>query len=138
MESLLNAFWLLTAAGAITFWYYGSGRARAARLRKQALFSQFVVLGCALILLFPVISVTDDLHAQQAVMEDSSRITLKARRACQGGLGASQAPALVLRGAAFPGRRGVIVGRVSPPEVRVRHFFFVHPTQGRSPPPQAD
>ncbi len=134
MELLLNALWLLTAAGAITFWYYGSGRARTTSLQKQTLFGQFVLLGCALILLFPVISVTDDLHAQQAVMEDSSRIASRARRAMQGGPGVDHAPALVSPGSAFPDLHRVIAGQASLPEVRVRRFLLLHPILGRSPP----
>jgi hypothetical protein len=43
-----------------------------------------LALACALVLLFPVISLTDDLHAEQAAMEDSSRSVMKARNMLQG------------------------------------------------------
>ncbi len=137
MELLLNALWLLTAAGAITLWYYGSSRAHAMRLKNRTLSGQLVALGCALMLLFPVISVTDDLHAQQAVIEDSSRIILKARRAPLGGMGTRQAPALVFDRAVLPGPLGAIVGQVSPLLLRVHRSYSVLPNSGRSPPLEA-
>lgn len=85
MELGLNFLWLLLAAGAFLLW--GRGVARPPS-RRRAL--RLAALASALALLFPVISVTDDLHPQQAVMEDSnpSKRTLKA---------ASQAPVHVPR-----------------------------------------
>src|SRR5579862_1073410 len=69
MELLLNLVWLLLALPAYWLWRRGAG-ARAAR-RITAL--QFLLaLSCALVLLFPVISATDDLHAMRAEMEESA------------------------------------------------------------------
>ena len=66
MELLLNIVWLIVAAAAL--WrFLGS----ASTSRKQFL----VALGalvCSLLLLFPSISVSDDLHLQAFVAEDSS------------------------------------------------------------------
>ena len=72
MELILNLLWLLTALGAFAWWKPQLARAgRKARRGYQAL-SPFLALACALAVLFPAISVTDDLHPQLAVIEDSS------------------------------------------------------------------
>ena len=55
-------------------------RERARRARITAL--QFLLaLGCALVLLFPVISATDDLHAMRAEMEESATSKRAVRQA---------------------------------------------------------
>ncbi len=71
MELLLNVFWLLLALASFALWWTKwtpSGRARGDRreLRDGA-----VSLACVLFLLFPVISLTDDLHEVPAVAEES-------------------------------------------------------------------
>jgi hypothetical protein len=78
MELLLNLVWLLLALPAYWLWRRGAG-ARAAR-RITAL--QFLLaLSCALVLLFPVISATDDLHAMRAEMEESATSKRAVRQA---------------------------------------------------------
>src|SRR5208283_5321663 len=90
-EVLLNAMWLLVAIGAFLFWQPVRYRGAATdRVRGSAL--GMLALACALVLLFPVISLTDDLHAEQAPMEDSSRAIIKARNIVQGCLRASRSP----------------------------------------------
>ena len=70
MELLLNLLWLTLALPAIWMWRYESVRAqnggRFAQVRPLVLF------GCILMLLFPVVSATDDLHAMQREMEEST------------------------------------------------------------------
>src|ERR1700733_3653625 len=70
MELLLNLAWMLLALPAFWLWRRG-GDARVAR-RATAL-QCLLTLGCALVLLFPVVSATDDLHAMRAEMEESSK-----------------------------------------------------------------
>ena len=69
MELLLNLAWMLLALPAVWLWRRG-GDARVARrvTARQCL----LALGCAVVLLFPVISATDDLHAMRAEMEESA------------------------------------------------------------------
>jgi hypothetical protein len=69
MELLLNLVWLLLALPAYWLWRREAG-ARPGRgiTSLQCL----LALGCVLVLLFPVISASDDLHAMRAEMEDSS------------------------------------------------------------------
>ena len=69
MELLLNLAWILLAVPAYWLWRRDLG-ARPAR-RVSGL-QCLLALGCALVLLFPVISATDDLHAMRAEMEDSA------------------------------------------------------------------
>lgn len=66
MEFLLNLVWLLLALPASWLWL------RSARARESFSSSQcLLALSCALVILFPVISATDDLRAMRAVMEES-------------------------------------------------------------------
>jgi len=68
MELLLNLVWLLLAVPAYLLWHEsGNVRARYSLTALQTL----LALGCALVLLFPVISATDDLHAMRAEIEES-------------------------------------------------------------------
>ncbi len=73
MELLLNAVWLLVGIAAVGFWLV---RARGAVHRGRGAATGLIVLCCVLALIFPVISMSDDLHAQQVAVEDSS-ITCK-------------------------------------------------------------
>ena len=80
MEVFLNSIWLVVAIGAFLFWQME----RASKRRDHSGRQRFLALACALVMLFPVISLTDDLHAEQAAMEDSSRSVIKARNILQG------------------------------------------------------
>jgi hypothetical protein len=64
MELLLNLAWLLLALPAYCLWRRDA--------RKVSSLQSLLALACALVLLFPVISASDDLHAMCAEMEDSS------------------------------------------------------------------
>ena len=70
MELLLNLFWLTLAVPALWMWcrksVYVKDRGSFDGIRPVLL------LGCALMLLFPVVSATDDLHAMRPEMEESS------------------------------------------------------------------
>ena len=71
MELLLNLIWLAVAAGALLA-FAGSGR-RSARMADVPYGIALVALACVLVLLFPVISASDDLHPAQALVEDASK-----------------------------------------------------------------
>src|SRR5271155_2440662 len=66
MELLLNLAWMLLALPAYWLWRRGAGSRGVSALQG------LLALGCVLVLLFPVISASDDLHAMRAEMEDSS------------------------------------------------------------------
>jgi hypothetical protein len=70
MELVLNLVWLTLALPAFWLWrrksVFAQGHGRFDRVRP------FLLLGCVLMLLFPVVSATDDLHAMRQEMEESS------------------------------------------------------------------
>jgi len=69
MELLLNLAWVLLGLPGYWLWRRGA----AARRERRVTALQFLLaLACVLVLLFPVISASDDLHAMRAEMEDSS------------------------------------------------------------------
>jgi hypothetical protein len=65
MELLLNLAWLLLALPA--YWLWRGSRSGCKFNSLQCL----LALGCMLVILFPVVSATDDLHAMRAEMEES-------------------------------------------------------------------
>jgi len=69
MELLLNLFWLLLAMPAYWLWRYS--RIAAQRRQFHAL-QCFLALGCLLVILFPVVSASDDMRAMRAEMDESS------------------------------------------------------------------
>ena len=77
MELLLNLSWLLLAVPAC--WLWNSARAR--QRRDSGSLQCLLALVCVLVLLFPVISATDDLHAMQTEMEESGTSKRSARQA---------------------------------------------------------
>src|ERR1700685_4489307 len=68
MELLLNIAWVLMALPAYWLW---RRNAEARPTRRLSGLQCLLALACVLVLLFPVISATDDLHAMRAEMEDS-------------------------------------------------------------------
>lgn len=68
MELLLNLAWLLLAIPAYRLWRNSTP---VSRRHGSTSLQCLLALGCALVLLFPVISATDDLHAMRAEMEES-------------------------------------------------------------------
>jgi len=69
MELLLNLAWVLLALPAYWLWRHAAGTRNG---RGVDALQCLLALGCVLVLLFPVISASDDLHAMRAEMEDSS------------------------------------------------------------------
>ncbi|MFZ0953658.1 MAG: hypothetical protein WAN17_15405 [Candidatus Sulfotelmatobacter sp.] len=110
MELLLNLAWLLLALPAYWLWRRDAGL-RAARWVTSL--QCLLALGCVLVLLFPVISASDDLHAMRAEMEDSS---ISKRAVRQAGSDRNSAGVHWLQGAPAVVSSAVWV---VPPEVRL-------------------
>ena len=68
MELVLNLAWLLLALPAYWLW---CGSRTASAERKFSSLQCLLALGCVLVILFPVISATDDLMAMRTEMEES-------------------------------------------------------------------
>jgi hypothetical protein len=77
MELLLNLAWLLLVLPGYWLW------CRRAQSRHAGSRQCLLALGCAFVLLFPVISASDDLHAMRAEMEDPSTCKRVVRSACE-------------------------------------------------------
>lgn len=75
MELVLNLLWVLLAIVSFIAW-----RKHAYAGPRTKMLTSLLALGCVLVLMFPVISVTDDLHYSELAAEDaaSSRKVLQA------------------------------------------------------------
>src|SRR5271157_3388319 len=69
MELLLNLLWLMLALPAILVWRRHSASTKSSG--RQSHSRSFVLLGCLLALLFPVVSASDDLHPIGTEIEES-------------------------------------------------------------------
>ncbi len=69
MELTLNVLWLLLAVASFALVRRGGGSRKPVGWHS---WRRTLSLTCALVIFFPVISLTDDLHAAQVVMEDSN------------------------------------------------------------------
>ena len=68
MELALNLLWLMLGVPAIWMWRHESVCAKDCRCFGGI--RSFVLFGCVLMLLFPVISATDDLNAMRQEIRD--------------------------------------------------------------------
>lgn len=71
MEAALNALWFLIALAGFCLWLRQNLSAAASQKARCSLLASLASLACALALVFPVISLTDDLRDEQAILEDS-------------------------------------------------------------------
>ena len=71
MELLLNLIWILLAMAA--FIGFLTRRRVSGQLAGVPYCKSLLALACGAVLLFPVVSASDDLHPAQAVMEDASK-----------------------------------------------------------------
>ncbi len=80
MELLLNLIWISLAA--LAFLGFFRGRRASGQLAQVPCSKALLALACGMILLFPVVSASDDLHPTQAVLEEvSKRVQLHVLRA---------------------------------------------------------
>jgi hypothetical protein len=70
MESFLNFLWVLLALAALYLWRMRW--ARQPRETDHAAWRQWTAFVCALVLLFFFVSITDDLHSELVIFEESS------------------------------------------------------------------
>jgi hypothetical protein len=136
MELFLNLCWLSLLLPAYFLWRQKS--TSAAPVRAQSLPGHALVficaLGCAVILLFPVISATDDLHAMRPEMEESESAVRNANR-CAG----AQLPQTHFAQAILPGLVDLVpelqrVGAVLPFQQAMFGFVVSPVPSGRAPP----
>jgi hypothetical protein len=135
MEVLLNTIWLLSSVGAFVCWRRGRTAADPHDCRESNILAA-LALACALLLLFPVISLTDDLHAEQYPMEDSSRSVMKAKHLEQGCLHAGKSSFMdaVTSAANSTSGLNLVVGVVVLLEIQPFCLTLTSSHLGRSPP----
>jgi hypothetical protein len=137
METLLNLLWLLLALAALWIWRF---RWLASRPNPRArVFLEAVAIGCTLALLFPVISLTDDLHPEIVAVDASSG----KRNACLMAASATRTPhvtpissphaALAVFRPLF-GRAELNIAGIFPRPENLHQFFLCGSCSGRSPP----
>ena len=71
MELLLNLIWI--SLGLAALFGFLRGRRVSSRISQVPYRKSVFALACGLILLFPVVSESDDLHPTQAVLEEASK-----------------------------------------------------------------
>jgi hypothetical protein len=129
MELFLNAIWLALSLATLGGWL----GLRFFSCADRRFLRGLVVLGCTLVLLFPVISMTDDLCAQQVATEDASRTSKKAFEA-----GESQSQkslvAIIFPLASVQNPLWQALGFVSSEDRISVASIHLTPTSGRSPP----
>ncbi len=138
MELLLNLFWLLVALASFGVWWVRWSRAGSGRGERRASLPSAISLSCALLVLFPVISLTDDLHAVPAVAEE----TRSPRRLLQNLKGSQADPDPDKRIAPFANVvlpilfsvASLVVGCLLPVDARSPQTAPEHTPQGRAPP----
>jgi HAMP domain-containing protein len=79
MELLLNLLWLTLVLPAVLIWRRQSACSRSFWHPRS--FRAVVLLGCLMVLLFPVVSATDDLHPIRNEIEESSPSRRTAKQA---------------------------------------------------------
>jgi len=134
MEVLLNTIWLLVAISAFLFWQFETEKTAIRREHTQRY--RVLALAVVLVVLFPVISLTDDLHAEQAAMEESSRAVMKARGSLQGCLRAGGASfvAAVTHAPDLMAGLNLHWGTVALVETPLRCHSAISAHDGRAPP----
>jgi hypothetical protein len=137
METLLNLVWLAVTVAAICLWRFRWATSRSNPSHSTRMEAAAMV--CFLALLFPVISLTDDLHPETAVVDAASG----KRNACLIAASASHVRAATLNSGAHSAP-----GMISSPFAAVHlsatdistHVQIADPltiagsTRGRSPP----
>ena len=138
MELALNILWFLLVLGGLCYWLGRKPDISLGAHRSLAWRRGLVSLCCALVVLFPVISMTDDLHDEVAVLEKSkpSGKELKGGNDDRANSGLDQHQATAATGAenslsSFHGQHlGWIVSR----NVAMRKTIFARVSPGRAPP----
>ena len=130
MELFLNLCWLALLLPAYSLWRRRtwSGRSRHASL-------VFIcTLGCVLVLLFPVISASDDLHAIGQEMEESKRTLHHGGHCACTQHSVAHSPQVAVPASAFVKAALEQVGTVLSLSPRSLATFFAPRSTGRAPP----
>jgi hypothetical protein len=137
MELFLNLCWLSLLLPAWLLWRQRTSSTGSVNPGQSSGAHPLVficALGCALILLFPVISASDDLHAMRPEMEESKRASRHASHCGCTSHTPAHASQPSLLTAALPTPQFAQAGTVLPFESRVLGIFSPPAPVGRAPP----
>ena len=137
MEIFLNIFWVLITLAGVIAWR--TRWARQTRLRRHAAWREWSAFVCAMVLLFFVVSLTDDLHAELMLLEECSTsrrhatCVMCAHHSClPDGGGAPHAWAILQAG---PPVESLVIGALILPSLENRELpFSVKCAADRAPP----
>ena len=133
MELLLNLLWLTLALPAM--WMCRHEPVQTHSRRHFARVRPFVLLGCTLLLLFPVVSASDDLQAMRQEMEESSASTVvksSVEKSQPGFSSAGSLPALISSSWFCP--RHEVCGQVVSVTVQLPELTRFLQSSSRAPP----
>jgi len=137
MELALNLCWLAVVVAAYVWWLRRPRyRGRALRSRDEWM-AGVLVLAAILVLIFPVISVSDDVRAAREFLEEPSSDQLLAKNLevqKRVPLGQLITPAAALAHPEAPAGRLRVLGIVCVTDLASHHIDPVLPVRGRSPP----
>ena len=131
MELFFNALWFVVSAGAII-----ALLRRRHGLCKRKQFLRLASVLCAAAILFPSISISDDIHVETFVVEDSSpakRLTHAIAHATPVALAFWFVSAVLLLVFVVPNQRSWLVVDRGPSFFQP--LLFIHDRMGRAPPP---
>jgi hypothetical protein len=141
MELFLNLCWLSLLLPGYLLWRQRSfsiaARERSGSSIDSATSSPLTflcILGCALVLLFPVISASDDLHAMRPEMEESERAFRHANHCASTSGAVTHASQPVLASFASETPDFAQIGMVQVFLPQVHGIFFTPAPAGRAPP----
>jgi hypothetical protein len=137
MEFLLNILWLMLSLPAIWLWLQDPACVQSSR--RLGNMRPILLLGCVLVLLFPVVSATDDMHVMRPELEESS--SSKRQVEASGGETSHSSPTILHASPALRSRpysfspSRLIYGRVVTTPSQLPEPVYLAHRNGRAPPP---
>ncbi len=133
MELALNLVWLVVCAFALGWWLHQS---RVRQIDRHAIIKGLLVLACILVIVFPVISASDDLCAMAAPMEDSFSLVRRVKVPFDGSprILAIILPLWTLLAVALGSVSLACIGWTERLRLRRASVLLISPRIGRSPP----
>ncbi len=133
MELFLNTLWL--ALSLLAFALCLRQRRTALKIGRAEITRSLLALGCALVLFFPIISLTDDLHFTPQMMEDSaSRKQIRDGANAKAGAGSHHSPSFTPVAAPILGEAHARPAQLAPAASLLLALGWEAPAPGRAPP----
>jgi hypothetical protein len=133
LELLLNLFWLLLAVPAAWLWYHARFAQPESRIHG---WRSLLLVSCVVLLLFPIVSASDDLQLMRPEVEESTaRDAQRSAQGCRSHAPAYHAGILALMPESLTGVPVLKwAGRASLPLVKSSMRVSRAPHAGRAPP----